>query len=327
MGKTEEKGGLLLMIIIDFKHEHIQQAHALVKQNYEEERQIVHSLPVDINIPDLTYFADNKLGMAAMEKDRLLGFLCCYKPWDNAFGTKAKGTFSPLHAHGAIGENRELIYRMLYQNAARKWVSHGVTYHSVALYAHDEQAKKALFSYGFGLRCIDSIKTLDKIKVQQKTNLQIRRLEKAEVPLIRHLREQLSTHLSESPCFMYSTDQEYQSWLSRAEQRNSIIYAAFDEEEAIAFIEAIHGGENFVTEISDMMSICGAYCLPKYRGNEIVQNLINIMIDELKAEGYQWLGVDFESFNPTAYEFWNKYFLQYTNGVTRRIDEGILNGR
>lgn len=315
------------MIITDFTHKYIEQAQALAKKNYGEEKQIVSSLPEDIDIPDLTYFADNRLGVAAMEGELLLGFFCCYEPWDNAFGTNAKGTFSPLHAHASIEENRELIYRMLYQKSAMKWVEQGITYHSVALYAHDEQAKKALFTYGFGLRCIDAINSMGKIKVHQKTNLQIRRLEKAEISLIRPLREQLSAHLSESPCFMYSTEQEYQRWLSRAEGRNSVIYVAFEGEKAIAFIEAMHDGENFVTEISDMMSICGAFCLPNYRGKEIVQNLLNVMIDELKAEGYKRLGVDYESFNPTAYEFWNKYFEQYTNSVTRRIDEGILKGR
>lgn len=313
------------MISTDFTHKHLEQAQSLIKQNYDEEKQSVSNLPEDTSIPDLTPFTDNKLGVAVMEGERLLGFLCCYEPWDNAFGTNAKGTFSPLHAHGAISENRELIYRALYQKAAQKWVEQDITYHSVALFAHDEQAKKALFTYGFGLRCVDAVKSMDKLKVKQKANLQIRRLEQAEIPLIRPLREQLSAHLSESPCFMYSTEQGYQSWLSRAEQRNSKIYAAFEGEKAIAFIEAIHGGENFVTELHDMMSICGAFCLPKNRGEELVQNLLNVMIDELKAEGYQWLGVDFESFNPTAYGFWNKYFEPYTNSVTRRIDEGILN--
>jgi hypothetical protein len=315
------------MIITDFTHKYTEQAQRLAKQNYDEEKKFVPSLPEDANIPDLTYFADNRLGVVAIEGERLIGFLCCYKPWDNAFGTKAKGTFSPLHAHGVISENRELIYRMLYQKAAQKWVEQDITYHGIALYAHDEQAKKALFTYGFGLRCVDAIKSMDKIKVQQKTNLQIRRLEQAEIPLIRPLREQLSAHLGESPCFMYSTEQEYQSWLSRAEHRNSKMYAAFEGEKIIAFIEAMHGGENFVTEFRDMMSICGAFCVPNDRGNEIVQNLLNVMIDELQEEGYQRLGVDFESFNPTAYGFWSKYFEAYTNSVTRRIDDVILNGR
>lgn len=314
------------MIITDFTHQHLEQAQILAKQNYIEEKKIVYNLPEDINIPDLTHFADNKLGVVAMEKECLLGYLCCYEPWKNAFGTNAKGTFSPLHAHGAMSKNRELIYGMLYQKVAQKWIEQGITYHGVTLYAHDDQAKKALFTYGFGLRCIDAIKEMDTIKVKQKVkaNVKIRRLRQAEIARIRSLRKQLSEHLGESPCFMYSTEQEYQNWILRAEQRNSTIYAAFEEENVIAFIEGKPGGENFVTEISDMLSICGAFCLSNYRGEEIVQSLLNVMIEESKSEGYKWLGVDYESFNPTAYAFWNKYFEPYTNSVTRRIDEAIL---
>lgn len=33
----------------------------------------------------------------------------------------------------------------------------------------------------------------------------------------------------------------------------------------------------------------------------------------LKGEGYTRLGVNFESFNPTARGFWLKYFTAYTN--------------
>jgi len=41
-------------------------------------------------------------------------------------------------------------------------------------------------------------------------------------------------------------------------------------------------------------------------------------------EGYAYLGVDYESLNPTAYAFWQKYFSAYTHGLVRRIDEHIL---
>lgn len=34
--------------------------------------------------------------------DEMFGFLCCYKPWDNAFNSMVKDTFTPIHAHGAI---------------------------------------------------------------------------------------------------------------------------------------------------------------------------------------------------------------------------------
>lgn len=315
------------MILTNFTNKYLEQTMSLVKQNYKEERQFVLSLPENTIIPDLSDLADNNLGVAALEGERLLGFLCCYEPWENAFGTKARGIFSPLHGHGALGGDKELIYRMLYQKAAENWIKQDITYHTISLYAHDEQVKKAFFTYGFGLRCIDAIRPMEKIADSQSTKITIKRLEQGDIPKIRSLREQLSIHLSESPCFLYSSEQEFQSWLSRAEMRNSIIYAGFEGEEIIAYIEVMHGGENFVTENTDMMSICGAYCLPKRRGEGIVQNLLNVMMEELAKEGYQQLGVDYESFNPTAYRFWNKYFKPYTNSVTRRIDEKILTKR
>ena len=48
----------------------------------------------------------------------------------------------------------------------------------------------------------------------------------------------------------------------------------------------------------------------------------------LSREGYRRLGVDFESFNPTAQGFWLKHFTANTHSVVRRIDENavILSG-
>ena len=40
----------------------------------------------------------------------------------------------------------------------------------------------------------------------------------------------------------------------------------------------------------------------------------------LKSAGFEYLGVDYESYNPTANRFWAKHFMEYTNSVTRRIE-------
>jgi hypothetical protein len=45
--------------------------------------------------------------------------------------------------------------------------------------------------------------------------------------------------------------------------------------------------------------------------------------DKLKAEGVTYLGVDYETLNPTALNFWSKYFKPYTFSFARRIDERI----
>lgn len=78
----------------------------------------------------------------------------------------AKGTFSPIHAHGAIKENRPMIYKRMYQYAAEKWLKHKITYHAIAQYAHDTEALEAFFTYGFGLRCMDAIRPMEEISLQ-----------------------------------------------------------------------------------------------------------------------------------------------------------------
>lgn len=64
------------MIIVNFEKQHIDAAKALALAIYQEERKYVPELPTSPVIPDLDWFAENGLGVAAMEDDRLMGFLC-----------------------------------------------------------------------------------------------------------------------------------------------------------------------------------------------------------------------------------------------------------
>ena len=310
-----------MITIQDFSKAHIEDAEKIALMNYNEERAVVTELPQVISLPDLLPFVDNGLGVAAFEQERMIGFLCCYDPWERAFDSTAKGTYSPIHAHGAIKENRGTIYKRLYQAAAEKWIKNKISYHAIGLYAHDKEAISSLFSYGFGLRCIDAIRPMETFQYPQCEGIHFQEIMKSEVSQIRSMRQRLSEHLGCSPCFMYSSPQDFQNWLARAETRNSRVFIAKDRERPIAFVEITESGENFATEVSSMQNICGAFCLPELRGKGIMQGLINYTISILKAEGYKSMGVDFESFNPTAYGFWAKYFTAYTSSVVRRIDE------
>ena len=292
--------------------------------NYDEERAIVTELPQIDKLPDLTAFADNGLGVAAFDGEKMLGFLCCHNPWNNAFNSAARGTFSPIHAHGAAKENRGMIYKRLYQSAAEKWVKKKIAYHSIALYAHDSESIEAMFSYGFGLRCVDAVRAMKPIaSISPKHDKNIAFCETAESDIgkIRDMRIMLAEHLGASPSFMSLPQDILNKWLDRKEKNNSRIFAATNNGKYIAFIEVTDSGENFATEASNMLNICGAFCLPEFRGTEVFQDLLNHAIISLKAEGYTKLGVDFEGFNPTASGFWLKYFTAYTKGVVRRIDE------
>ena len=56
----------------------------------------------------------------------------------------------------------------------------------------------------------------------------------------------------------------------------------------------------------------------------MAQALLAFIVDTLKTEGVTHLGVDCETLNPTALNFWGKYFETYTYSFARRIDERIV---
>jgi GNAT superfamily N-acetyltransferase len=222
----------------------------------------------------------------------------------------------------------------MYQAAAEKWVTAKIASHAAALYAHDTDAVGAMFSYGFGLRCIDAIRLTEPLEdLEPCRGVYFEELGKADVARIRNMRRMLSSHLGKSPCFMRSTEEDVAKWLARAESRDSRVFAAEKEKTPVAYIEVSPYGETFVTEYPDMRNICGAFCLPEYRGGasghgreterggNIARGLLNHILLTLKSEGFRALGVDFESFNPTALGFWTKNFTPYTKSVVRRIDD------
>ena len=311
------------MEIVRFERRHMEEARALAFANYCEERQAVADLPKMDDVPDLDEFAENGLGVAAFEGGRMLGFLCYLAPWENAFGSSVAGTFSPIHAHGAVADKRALIYRRMYQCAADILVKKRILYHTIALYEHDTDAIRAWFDNGFGHRCADAIRKVEEIGgIVPAEGITYEEIPPQEAFLVRELRRKLSEHMGESSCFMYTKADRFEEWVKQRESNGDRIFVAREEEKIIAFMELSDSAETFVTEHPSMKNICGAYCLPEYRGKNIFQNLLNYVILILNHERTLYLGVDYESMNPTAYYFWRKYFKPYTCSVTRRIDGG-----
>ncbi len=248
-------------------------------------------LPKAEELLDLTYFADNGFGAAAYEGKTMIGFLCGTEPFDHAFGsTDAKGIFSPMGANAAAAQNRADIYAAMYQYVAQKWVKAGAVSHGVCLYAHDEAAQQQFFRYGFGQRCADAVRAMEPISCIQnekyeKHSYENEELDPETIAQAYPLEVMLNRHYESSPFFMNRT----------------------------------------VTTCQDFCStFTAAYCLKEHRGKGVIQNLLNYAVNILKKEGYAYLGVDYESLNPTAYAFWQKYFSVYTHGLVRRIDERIL---
>lgn len=314
------------MRFVDFNRTHLEEAMQIANVNYEEERQQVPILPEIDLMPELTHFADNNLGVAALDGNKLIGFLCTYSPREDAFGTtNVKGSFSPIHAHGVIGENRDRLYSGMYLAAAEKWVKEGIASHAIALYTHDKESINSFFYNGFGLRCIDAIRSMEDLPKKAGTQCEYHELPREEWGKLLEQHNSLITHLGNSPTFMkYALIDEQE--LYRRTSEDVRYFVAKEANKNIAYIKISAEGENFASEDNSMMNICGAYCLPEYRGTGEYHNLLSYLISTLKKEGYIRLGVDCESFNPNARGFWLKHFTEYTHSVVRRIDDKAVQG-
>lgn len=313
------------MQIIDFSKDLIPAAIRLIWENYEDERAVVSTLPDLDTMPPLDELAENGLGAAAVESGVFLGFLSAYGPWGPVFTTQANGVFSPIHAHAAQKEKRVAIYQRLYQAAGEKWMRAGAASHAVALFAHDTDAQTAFYFNGFGMRCMDLIRPMTPIAADITSCCAFLELPDSRFREVHPLRLALSEHLSHSPGFMYTLPEYAEDWLRRKEAAKPRVFIAEDDGRIVAYLEVDAEGENFATYAEGMQNICGAYCLPEYRGTGTIQGVLNLLISTLRAEGNTRLGVDCESINPTASHFWPKYFDVYTHSVVRRIDENILN--
>lgn len=313
------------MEIKDFEKQHIEEAKAIAHACYYEEQQAVKALPTVSDIPDLNGFAENGLGIAAFDGGDMVGFLNCHLPFDNAFGsTDVKGIFSPMGAHAAVSTNRSKIYAAMYQAAGAKWVRAGAVSHAICLYAHDEELQRQFYCYGFGLRCMDAIRPMELIDCKPCADYNFSELPKDDYHFVYPLDLALNRHFHESPFFMNRKLETQEEFMISSLQEEARYFAAKHNGKLCAFLKISASGETFAAAGDTYRHINGAYCLPEHRGKDVYQNLLNFTISTLKAESYTQLGVDFESFNPTARGFWLKYFTAYSHSVVRRIDERVM---
>jgi ribosomal protein S18 acetylase RimI-like enzyme len=172
---------------------------------------------------------------------------------------------------------------------------------------------------------------MEELNLKECSKIIFTELEHNEFQLIYPIGINLPHHLWDSPSFLRYTEileeekdgdpDEFAKWQIK---ENFRYFAAKDKEKIIAYIKTHDEGENFIGNVNNMKHIHGAYCFPEYRGQGIVQNLLNYIIKKLHAENNILLDVDFESFNPTASGFWLKYFTEYTQSVVRRIDDRFI---
>ena len=316
-----------------FTEKHIGEAVQLALKEMEVERNFCRNFP-DFDFTErvkqiLWWLSSQPFGKAAICDDKLVGYLMFAGPWDGFFG-EVKGVFSPLCGSAISYECQERgkLASMLFAEVSKEFVAEGIYSCALSRYAHDEEVAKAFVFNGFGIRCMDAVREIDRLILQNtRDDIVFEELSKEQFMEVKHLQQGLHKHLLNAPVFLPSPDCGFDAWFSEWINREHMrIFAARAEGNAIGFISITKEGENFITEYAGMKNICGAYFLEEYRGSDIPQGLLSFLCDTLKKEGVTHLGVDCETMNPTALRFWEKNFKAYTYSFARRIDERVKRG-
>ena len=314
-----------MLKIVPFESRYFEEAAALALADYERQRQQIPCLPAVEAMPVWPELAENGMGVAAFDGEHMVGFLCGFGPFENAFrSTDVKGVFSPMGGHGAVLENRERIYSAMYQAAAEKWVKAGAVSHALCLYSWDESVQRRFFVGGFGQRCADAIRPMTGLDCQPCCGYEFEELAPQACRPVYPLELALDDHCRQSPFFMNRTSDTPEQFLAAAGAEEARYFVAKQQGEVCAYVKISAIGETFAAAGAGYRHVNGAYCLPEHRGGGLYANLLNVAIEALAQEGYTLLGVDYESINPHGLGFWGKHFQAYTCSVVRRIDERVL---
>ena len=259
---------------------------------------------------------DNGKGSVLLDEEKIKGFLIGFEVeemWGNP------SIYIPVYGHGVDSEDITRTYQKLYKENSKRWVEDGYKQHAVTLYSKEKTSIDTWFWLGFGLRCVDGIKKINKDAEKNKIITEISR---KNIHKLKNIHEEHTKYYSKPPLFMIRDEDKnpLETLKKWHDNKNHHLFAYFEGEKVLGYMRIEEKGEQFLTNDSDMMNITSAYVDPEFRGNKIGYKLLNHIENWLYEKGYTKLGVDFESFNILGSNFWRKHFEMYSYTMVRRID-------
>ncbi|MDD3242744.1 MAG: GNAT family N-acetyltransferase [Eubacteriales bacterium] len=255
-------------------------------------------------------------GWAAFEGESLTGYLAFYPPrlWEDGWAAGETAVFSPLGASAFSGRDPARTAGLLWQAASAALVAQGVSRFAISRYAHEETAGRALVLSGFGIRCSDALRALDKpLEGPCGGGLTIAELPRERWSTVDGLSRELVRHLAAAPTFLRTLPGDEDEWKQQEELR---VFAALQADRTVGYMALRSEGETFVSRMGCVGNLCGAYTEPAARGSGAAQALLAYVCQHA---GTPYLGVDCETLNPTALHFWGKYFVPYTYTYAQSI--------
>lgn len=259
-------------------------------------------------------------GIIARQNGDIVGCLTVFGPIPD-FRPGVAGIFAPLLSCIVTGSDTDNVFTTMLTELGRIPALAEVSVAAFTCPVSNDALNQSLSQNGFGIRCADSVVSLADLSLTTSpTKFDIEEVPWQEAVTLLEVKQSLARHLASSPMFMEHFDFTPEFVARKSEERQSVHFAARDGDRIIGYIEATSDGENYLTRSPYMHNICGAGVLPEYRNRGVMQSLLSRLASKYRAEGMQALGVDYETLNPNARGFWERFFTPYTWSWERRYD-------
>lgn len=321
-----------MLSIKPFTSDLILKALILLEENYQDARKDMTNLPSfndgkkNLNNQLIALLNRSQYAYALYDQEMFIGFMMGINIpslWGNA-----DGFYTPLHGHGMKKSYHQEGYKVLYTHLAEKLVKDDIFSHAITIFTSNACMIDTYFHLGFGLRLIDSLKTIESNLIQTNQALNIEKLNKKSAKDFITLSTKLHYYFESSPLFMPQEEEdELKELIDFIETKDHYIYGLYKDNSPIGLIKLSPTGENFITIDKQLMNVVGFYVDETHRHLGYATYLLKSVEAILYKQGYKLLGVDFESFNIKGATFWHKHFKPYTYTLTRRIDETIKKPR
>ena len=264
----------------------------------------------------------------AMESETPVGFLA----FEKAFPVKngVYGATSPLFGYGVRHEKRDVVIGKLFQNIAAEMCENYTQSLCVNVYAHDADVLWMYIMTSFAMDLTEVIKdTSTPIESNTTSRFTYREVLKSELmdykSDIVELYRDLVNHLRVSPVFHHCRHfLPLEARLDDFLSENLRLFAAFEGNCLVGMIDSEPVDIVLFTHDSEALCMGDVFVKPSYRGKGVAAELLRFANDELKKDGIKRLLVTHGTINPNARGFWDKYFMNYTYTLTRKIDAGML---
>lgn len=309
------------MTLTTITNKHIPELMTLVQAKldvaYETYPELPHKLDHELE-DKLTWILQEHEGYAILsEEGKIKGFMASIFLEDLFY--KEKGVFTPEWAH-----NLEMCSKstglMLLDTLYKRMVEKAYSQHALSLMHYASGPKDYLFDHGYGSRCMDGIRLIESVETVSTGKFQIVEGTIEDLKPVADLLRDHHNHLASYPTYVgfdYGEPRTIiRTWLE--DDRVSLWLLKMGEL-TIGMMKTVDGkgGGSDICWDHETLGIETTQLMPAYRGRGLMKEMIHHANNYAMYKGFKRLAVDWETINPTANDFWPKYFRRTVRSLVR----------